>query len=102
MFVRDAAPAVWDHLVHRLRPGGGGGAAPVRQTPVSGQAEMAEAVLRGVGLCPVSETLAERILRPGLVLRPLDPPLRIPLLLAWRPPPRGPLGALVADLPQPP
>lgn len=58
---------------------------------------MAEGVLRGDGVCPVSETLARRIVRPGLVLRPVDPPVRIPLLLAWRNPATGPLRALERD-----
>jgi len=34
----------------------------------------------------VSETLAAGLRRPGLVLRPLDPPVRTPLLMAWRTP----------------
>lgn len=83
MFPRSGAPAVWDFLVGALRDEARPGAA-IEEVPVSGQTAMAQRVLEGHGVCPVSRTLAGRIARPGLVLRPLDPPLQVPLLLAWR------------------
>lgn len=101
MFPREGAPAVWDLLVDRLRAGAQAERAPIRETPVSGQAIMAERVLRGDGLCPISGTLAARLTRPGLVLRPLEPALRIPLLLAWRDRATAVLRTLADDLEPP-
>jgi hypothetical protein len=54
-------------------------------------------VLRGEGVCPISESLAPQIRQPGLVLRPLDPPLLVPLLLAWQDPATVVLRALIED-----
>jgi DNA-binding transcriptional LysR family regulator len=49
---------------------------------------MVETALRLGAVCPVSAGLARRLLvgRPGAVVRPLDPPVAVPLHLAWRHP----------------
>lgn len=83
-------PAVWDLLVEALQR-----THPrrerIRQVPASGQTTMAEAALRGDGVCPVSASLAQRLARPGLVFRPLDPSVHVPATArrATRPPNRG-------------
>lgn len=83
LFPRPGAPAVWDLLRDRLRDPEHRDVG-LQEVPVSGQTVMAAAVLEGRGVCPVSETLAFRVARPGLVLRALDPPLHVPLFLVWR------------------
>ena len=85
LFPRAGAPAVWD-LFHGALRDPGRPDVGLQVLPVSGQRLMAARVLQGDGVCPISETLASRLTRPGIVLRPLDPPLHIPLLLVWQRP----------------
>lgn len=50
----------------------------------SGQEATLRAAAAGSGIAPVSAALFRRHRRPGLVARPLDPPLRIPVTMLWR------------------
>jgi hypothetical protein len=94
MFPRDRTPAVWDFLAGAL----GVAAAPGRLhvLPVNGQEAMVQTALALGAVCPVSAGLAGRLAadHANLVLRPLDPPVRAALHLAWRHPPPAAVHAL--------
>jgi DNA-binding transcriptional LysR family regulator len=88
MFPRPLSPRAWDTMHDHLLPNG-----PSRPGQVITQANATtgpEVVLRGVtagrGVGPAIKRLAERAPRDGLVFRPLDPPLTLPLELTWREP----------------
>jgi LysR family transcriptional regulator, benzoate and cis,cis-muconate-responsive activator of ben and cat genes len=98
MFPRGTAPAVWELLVAGLRGGADRSSAPIIELPVGGQNTMATEVLRRAAVCPISETLAPNVARPGLALRPIDPPFRIPLLLCWNGHPTAPVRALAREV----
>lgn len=87
MFPRALSAHTWDTMCHHLLPNG-----PVTpgQIVVEPNATGPLGVLRGVaagkGIAPAVAPLAEHARRRGVVIRPLHPPLSIPLELAWREP----------------
>ena len=55
-------------------------------------------VAAGKGVAPALAPVAEHAGHKGVVLRPLDPPLTLPLELAWREPASSTLQRVVAPL----
>ena len=94
LFPRHLAPEVWERLRDHLRPGG-----TDRVVTVSDQFGSASALLtavaagRGVGATVVRDPAVA-----GVLLRPLDPPLALPLELVWREPAGRALQRLVVGL----
>jgi hypothetical protein len=86
MFPRDPVPAVWDLLVEHL--GFGARREQLEVLPLNGQDSMVEHALELGAVCPVSRSLLTSLTAPHqqIAARPLDPPLTVPLHLAWRHP----------------
>lgn len=103
LFPRELSPGVYDRFLQHLLPG---------ITPAPGQLlyervgiDSSESMLRAVvdqrAVAPYVHVVALEadVERDGrLVLRPLDPPLHLPVELAWRDPPRPQLRALIDQL----
>lgn len=96
MFPRETVPGTWDLIAGAL----GLTDAPERMhvLPVNGQRAMVDAALELGAVCPVSESLVPGLTRSrgGVEVRPLDPPLTVPLHLAWRYPGPPAIHALAA------
>ena len=100
MFPRDLFLGIWDHIIGHLLPAG-----PSRSDQVLTQPDLInapEALLRSVaaghGVAPVAPAMAERIPTPGIVVRPLAPPLLAAVELIWREPAHPALRDVVALL----
>jgi DNA-binding transcriptional LysR family regulator len=99
LFHRAASPGVWDTFVAHLLPGGPregrlleepGGLDPMRH--------ILALVAAGQGVAPFVHAVAEAVAPPGVVLRPLDPPLHLPVQLVCRDPTRPELRLLMEAL----
>jgi DNA-binding transcriptional LysR family regulator len=88
LFPRDLAPGVWDRVVGHLLPGTGArhGQVVAEPDPLGGPATMPAAVVAGHAIGVVAPALRRRTGVAGIVVRPLDPPLTLPLELVWREP----------------
>ena len=100
LFPRYLAPGLWDHLVSHLIPAG-----PLRDTQlriepdlVTDGAPLLRAVAAGEGLAPTVPAAAEQLTATGIAVRPLLPPLVVPLELVWREPARPVLRQFIAQL----
>jgi DNA-binding transcriptional LysR family regulator len=82
LFPRHLAPAVWDRLRHHLRPEGPDRVA-IEPDQLGAASSLLTAVAAGRGLAPaISRDPAVT----GIVVRPLEPPLTLPLEIVWREP----------------
>ncbi|HZX56092.1 MAG TPA: LysR family transcriptional regulator [Ilumatobacteraceae bacterium] len=99
LFPRPLSPRVWDVMRHHLLPDGRSRPGQII-TESSGSGPLA--VLRGVaagrGVAPAIAPLAERSRHAGIVLRPLNPPLVLPMELVWKEPAGSALQRVVAFL----
>jgi DNA-binding transcriptional LysR family regulator len=88
LFPRDLAPGVWDRVVDHLLPGRGPrpGQVLAEPDPLGGPATMPAAVVAGHAIGVVGPALGRRTGVAGIAVRPLDPPLTLPLELVWREP----------------
>lgn len=88
LFARDLAPGLWDRVVGHLLPGTGPrvGQVLAEPDPLGGPATMPGAVVAGHAVGVVAPALSRRTGAAGVVVRPLDPPLTLPLDLVWREP----------------
>lgn len=96
MFPRDPVPTVWDLLVDQL--GFGASNERLHVLPLNGQDSLVERALELGALCPVSRSLLPQLTvrQQDLAMRPLDPPLTVPLHLTWRHPAPAAVHALAA------
>lgn len=96
MFPRETVPATWDLIAGAL--GLTEASERLHVLPVNGQQAMVDAVRELGAVCPISESLAPRLTGgvDGVQVRPLDPPVSVPLHLAWRYPGQPAVHALAA------
>jgi DNA-binding transcriptional LysR family regulator len=97
LFPRYLAPRVWDLLRDHLRPGPG--RIVIEPDQLAGPSSLLTAVAAGRGLAPTTTRDAGV---GGIVVRPLDPPLTLPLEIVWREPAGPSLQRLIGLLAAPP
>jgi len=95
LFPRSLSPGVWDRTVRHLLPDSSSGQVLTEPNLLGGQQALLAAVAAGRGLATVPAPGAQHA---GVVCRPLDPPLTLPLELVWRDPPRPAVTELVGYL----
>jgi DNA-binding transcriptional LysR family regulator len=101
LFPRPLSPHVWDVIYHHLLPGGRSRPGQITtESRGTGPVSVLRGVASGNGVAPVIAPLAERTRHEGIVLQPLNPPLIVPLELAWRAPASPALQRVVAHLRQ--
>jgi len=100
MFERPLAPGVFDRLVSQVSRAQASPDVTLTdaQIFVSGQEAMVESTRQGKGVTLITRRLYARLQRPGVVARPIDPPMHAGIVLAWVHPPKPALRALVALL----
>jgi len=99
MFPKALSPKVWDTMHHHLLPDGTSRPQQViTEAHNTGPVSVMRGVAAGKGVAPALAPVAEHAGHKGVVLRPLDPPLTLPLELAWREPASGALQRVVAFL----
>jgi DNA-binding transcriptional LysR family regulator len=103
LFPRYLSPGVWDRIVGHLRPQAGSDPPQVvaEPDPLGGSEALLSAVSAGRGVSAVARENADRSAVRGIVLRPMDPPLTVPLDLVWRDPADLPVQELVCLLTAP-
>ena len=82
MFPRAAAPWVFDHIAGHFTAGGRPGPR-ISQTAVSGQTGMVDEAAATGAVAAVSRSLVTSLARPGVRFVPFEPPLTVPIHLAW-------------------
>jgi hypothetical protein len=99
MFPRTLSPNVWDLMRQHVLPRGPSRADQVvTESNTLGPMSLMRSVAAGKGVAPVIAPLAEHADQAGTVVLPLDPPLLIPLELAWREPAGPALRSVLAVL----
>lgn len=100
MFPRELFLGVWDHIIGHLLSAG-----PPHLDQVLTQPDLInspEAVLRSVaagdGVAPIAPAMIEHVSVPGIVVRPLSPPLLVPVELIWHEPAHPALQDVIALL----
>lgn len=100
MFPRNLFAGIWDHIIGHLLPGG-----PFRPDQVLTQPDLINApeailcsVAAGHGVAPIVPAMAEHVTVPGIVIRPLTPPLLATVELIWREPAHPALPTIVSLL----
>ncbi|MGX5359154.1 LysR family transcriptional regulator [Kocuria sp. KH4] len=85
---RELFPGIWDHLLARLLPAGLSRPEQVLTLPnlINAPEALLRAVAAGSGVAPVAPAVAAHLAVPGIVVRPLDPPLTAPVELIWHKP----------------
>ncbi len=88
LFPRALSPNDWDAMHHHLLPNGISREGQIITEPnaTTGLAAVLRGVAAGKGVAPTVARHAEPTRHDGVVLRPLNPPLTLPLELAWREP----------------
>ena len=88
LFARELSPAMWDQILGHLRPGlaAGSDRVVVEPDPLGGLETLLAAVAAGRGVSAVAPVFAARSAVQGIVARPLEPPLTLPLDVVWREP----------------
>jgi DNA-binding transcriptional LysR family regulator len=101
LFPRRLHPRMWDFFARHLLPDGPAPHQVIEEQasllPMMGMLRVAE---EGRGVAPFVSVVGDAIAPPGVVLRPLDPPLDIPIHLVSREPHRPELRRLAAVLQQ--
>jgi DNA-binding transcriptional LysR family regulator len=100
MVPRDQFPGIFDHVLAHLLPAG-----PSRPdqvlTPsnlINAPESLLRAVAAGHGVAPVAPAVGEHLAVPGIIVRPLAPPLLAPLELIWHEPAHSALPDVIALL----
>lgn len=87
LFPRTLSPNVWDLMRQHVLPHGLSRPDQIiTDANAIGPVSVLRVVAHGKGVAPVIAPLAQRAVRAGVVLRPFEPPLVLPLELAWRVP----------------
>ena len=88
LFPRTLSPNDWDAMHHHLLPNGPGrpGQIITESNATTGPSAVLRSVAAGKGVAPAVARLAQHVRHEGVILRPLNPPLTLPLELAWREP----------------
>jgi DNA-binding transcriptional LysR family regulator len=94
-FDRRLSPGAWDRMTEHLTPGP---RIVIEPDHLAGSDSLLAAVAAGRGLAMTVPEIARQSAMPGIVVRPLDPPLTLPLELVWREPAEPALQQLVAVL----
>ncbi|MEX5257991.1 LysR family transcriptional regulator [Kocuria arenosa] len=97
---RELFTGIWDHLITHLLPAGLSRPDQVLTPPnlINAPEALLRAVAAGSGVAPIAPAVAEHLAVPGIVVRPLAPPLLAPLELVWHEPTHPALQDLVALL----
>ncbi len=96
MFPRALSPHLWDLMCEHVLPHGSSGAGRiVSEATTLGPLSVLRSVAAGKGVAPVIAPLTQISHQDGTVVLPLDPPLVIPLELAWREPAGPDLGRVL-------
>lgn len=100
LFPRALFLGVWEHIVGHLLPAGTSRPGQVLTQPdlINAPEAMLRSVAAGHGVAPVAPAMAEHAAVAGTVVRPLDPPLLVPVELVWREPPHPGLQRVIAML----
>jgi DNA-binding transcriptional LysR family regulator len=99
LFPRPLSPRVWDVMRHHLLPDGRSRPGQIiTESNGTGPLSVLRGVAAGKGVAPAIAPLAEHSRHAGIVLRPLDPPLALPLELVWKAPAGSALQRVVAFL----
>lgn len=100
MFPRDLFLGIWDHIICHLLPAGLSRPDQVLTQPdlLNAPEALLRSVAAGHGVAPVSPAMTEQVQVPGVVVRPLIPPLLAPVELIWREPAHPALQSVVALL----
>lgn len=100
MFPRDLFLGIWDHIIGHLLPAGLSRPDQVLTQPdlINAPEAILRSVAAGHGMAPVAPAMAEHVPVPGIVVRPLAPPLLAPVELIWRQPAHPALQDVVALL----
>jgi len=97
LFPRASSPGVWDALAAHLLPDGPQGERVIEEPfGLDPLRHILGVVAAGRGVAPFVPALAAVVAPPGVVLRPLDPPLLLPVQLVCRDPTRPELRHLIA------
>lgn len=99
MFPRDLFLGIWDHIIAHLLPAGSSRPDQVLTQPdlINAPDALLRSIAAGDGVGPVP-AMAEYVPHPGVVVRPLAPPLLAPLELIWHEPAHPALPDVVALL----
>lgn len=100
MFPRDLFLGIWDHIIGHLLPAGPPHLDQVLTQPdlINSPEALLRSVAAGHGVAPVAPAMAEPLPVPGILIRPLAPPLLAPVELIWREPAHPALQHVVALL----
>ena len=99
LFPRRLGPAMWDLFVEHLLPDGPAPGQLLEQlTGALPMVGMMRAVAEGRAVAPFVELVGELVAPEGVVLRPLSPPLELPIHLVCREPTRSDLAQLLSVL----
>ena len=85
LFARHLSPAVWDLFLEHLLPGRGPAPGQVLEVPrrLHPMPYMVRTLVENSAVTPLVEPVAEAVRDSSVVVRSLDPPLRLPLELLW-------------------
>ncbi|WP_188537530.1 LysR family transcriptional regulator [Kocuria dechangensis] len=97
MIPRELFTGIWDHLITHLLPAGLSRPDQVLTPPnlINAPEALLRTVAAGHGVAPIAPAVAEHLAVPGIVVRPLAPPLLAPLELIWHDPAHPALQDLV-------
>jgi DNA-binding transcriptional LysR family regulator len=96
LFDRWQAPAVYDALVRQVLHSS---TAPrVVAAPDSSFRSRTDAVAAGLGVSVVAAVAADRLRRPEVAMRSMEPPIYLQTTAVWRQPPSAPAAALITFL----
>ncbi|MDV6980024.1 LysR family transcriptional regulator [Mycobacterium intracellulare] len=100
MFPRDLFLGIWDHIIGHLLPAGLSRPGQLLTQPdlINAPEAVLRSVAAGHGAAPVAPAMTEHVPVPGIVIRPLAPPLLAPVELIWREPAHPALQNVVALL----
>jgi DNA-binding transcriptional LysR family regulator len=100
LFPRSISPTVWDRCYRHLLPSGTTRPNQIYIEPdtINAPEALLRAVASGKGLGPAVPAMAVHTQIDGVVLRPLHPPLTLPLELIWREPASPSLHAVLGLL----
>lgn len=85
LFARHMSPAVWDVFVGHLLPGRHPAPGQLIEVPrrLNPMPDMVRALVQHSAVTPLVAPVADAVADDSVVVRPLDPPLRLPLELLW-------------------
>lgn len=100
MFPRDLFLGIWDHIIGHLLPAGQSRIDQVLTRPdlINAPEAILRSVAAGHGVAPIAPAMTEHLPAPGIVIRPLSPPLLVPVELIWHEPAHPALQDVIALL----